>query len=80
MKMSNLLEALLCVWAGIAYLCRYYSKQRGGNFMDIIIERGCGLDVHKKTITVCIMGTGLKKENRTFTIMKNDHFRLKNWL
>ena len=48
--------------------------------MDIIIERGCGLDVHKRTLTACIMGTGLKKEIRTFTTMKNDHFRLKNWL
>jgi hypothetical protein len=80
MKMSNLLEALLCVWAGIMYLCRYYSKQRGGNFMDIIIERGCSLDVHRRTITACIMGTGLKKEIRTFTTMTNDLFRLKNWL
>ena len=33
--------------------------------MDIIIERGCGLDTHKKTITACIMGTGIKKEIRT---------------
>ena len=48
--------------------------------MDIIIERGCSLDVHRRTITACIMGTGLKKEIRTFTTMTNDLFRLKNWL
>ena len=48
--------------------------------MDIITERGCSLDVHRRTITACIMGTGLKKEIRTFTTMTNDLFRLKNWL
>jgi transposase len=48
--------------------------------MDIIIERGCGLDVHKKTITACIMGIGLKKEIRTYNTMTNDLLRLKMWL
>ena len=32
--------------------------------MDIIIKRGCGLDVHKKTIAACIMGIGHKKGNQ----------------
>ena len=48
--------------------------------MDIIIERGCGLDVHKKRITACIMGTGLKKEIRTFGTMTNDLLQIKAWL
>lgn len=48
--------------------------------MDIIIERGCGLDVHKKTIAACIMGTGIKKEIRTYNTMTNDLLRLKMWL
>jgi hypothetical protein len=30
--------------------------------MEIIIEKGCGLDVHKETVVGCIMGTGIKKE------------------
>jgi hypothetical protein len=33
--------------------------------MDIIIKRGGGLDVHKKTIAACIMGTGIKKSGLT---------------
>jgi transposase len=48
--------------------------------MEIIIERGCGLDVHKETVVACIMGTGVRKEIRTYTTMTNDLLRLKGWL
>ena len=48
--------------------------------MEIIIERGCGLDVHKETVVACIMGTGIRKEIRTYTAMTNDLLRLKGWL
>ena len=34
--------------------------------MDIIVERGAGLDVHKQRVVACIMGTGMKKEIRTY--------------
>ncbi len=32
-----------------------------GDIMDIIIERGAGLDVHKENVVACIMGSGIKK-------------------
>lgn len=48
--------------------------------MDIIIERGAGLDVHKGKVVACIMGVGIKKEIRTYQTMTNDLFRLKEWL
>ena len=48
--------------------------------MEIIIERGCGLDVHKETVVACIMGTGIQKEARTYTSMTHDLLRLKGWL
>jgi transposase len=48
--------------------------------METIIERGCGLDVHKETVVGCIMGAGIKKEIRTYTTMTNDLLRLKGWL
>jgi transposase len=48
--------------------------------MEIIIEKGCGLDVHKGTVVACIMGTGIKKEIKTYTTMTNDLLRLKEWL
>ena len=48
--------------------------------MEIIVDKGCGLDVHKGTVVACIMGTGIKKEIRTYTTMTNDLLRLKQWL
>jgi hypothetical protein len=40
--------------------------------MEIIIEKGCGLDVHKETVVACIMGIGIKKEIRTYLTVTND--------
>jgi transposase len=48
--------------------------------MEIIIERGAGLDVHKETVVACITGTGIKKEVRTYLTVTNDLLRLKKWL
>ncbi len=48
--------------------------------MEIIIEKGCGLDVHKGTVVACIMGAGIKREIRTYTSMTNGLLRLKQWL
>jgi transposase len=48
--------------------------------MDIIVERGAGLDVHKGSVVACVMGTGMKKEIRTYLTMTNDLLRLKVWL
>ena len=47
--------------------------------MDIIIQRGAGLDVHKGTVVACVMGTGIKIEIRTYRTMTTDLFRLKEW-
>ena len=30
--------------------------------MEIIIDEGCGLDVHKETVVACIMGTGVGED------------------
>ncbi|MGD0237214.1 MAG: IS110 family transposase [Syntrophorhabdales bacterium] len=48
--------------------------------MDIIVERGAGLDVHKHSVVACIMGTGVKKQIRTYSSMTNDLLRLRAWL
>ena len=48
--------------------------------MEVIVEKGCGLDVHKETVVACIMGAGIKKEIRTYSAMTNDLLRLKGWL
>jgi len=47
---------------------------------EIIIDKGCGLDVHKETVVACVMGRGIKKEIRTFSTKTNDLLRLKTWL
>jgi transposase len=51
--------------------------------MKEIIERCCGLDVHKETVVACVMiGTGKKmqKEIKTFQTMTDDLVNLKKWL
>ena len=48
--------------------------------MDIMVERGAGLDVHEGTVVVCVTRTSTKKEIRTSRTMTNDLFRLKEWL
>ena len=48
--------------------------------MDVIIDKGCGLDVHKDTVAACVMGSGIKKEIRTFRTMTGDLCKMKEWL
>ncbi len=40
-----------------------------GYVMETIVDRGCGIDVHNQIVVACIMGTGIKKEMRTYTAM-----------
>lgn len=52
--------------------------------METIFERCCGIDVHKKTLTACIMvgkGNRLKKKDiRTYSTMTGDIEQLRDWL
>ena len=45
-----------------------------------IINRGCGLDVHKNTVTACIQGSNLKNSIRTFQTTTKELFLMKEWL
>lgn len=45
-----------------------------------IIERGCGLDVHEKTVVATINGSGLKGETRTFDTFTSSLKELADWL
>lgn len=47
--------------------------------MDVIFERCCGIDVHKKMLMVCIF-TGRQKEIREFGTMTEDIRSLIGWL
>jgi transposase len=45
-----------------------------------IVERGCGLDVHKQTVVATIDGVGLKHETREFGTTTRSLTELKEWL
>lgn len=48
--------------------------------MEIIVERGAGLDVHQETVVATIDGPGITKETRTYKTVTNDLIRLRDWL
>jgi transposase len=52
--------------------------------MQVVHERCCGLDVHKKTVVACVLTPGTtgqpRKEVRTFGTMTADLERLADWL
>lgn len=45
-----------------------------------IVERGCGMDVHKETVVATVSGTGIKQETRTFSTFTSSLIELKEWL
>jgi transposase len=52
--------------------------------MEVVCERGCGLDVHQKTVVACLVATRedgqVTKEVRTFGTMTADLLELLDWL
>lgn len=45
-----------------------------------VIGRGCGIDVHKKTVVATINGEGLKRSTREFGTFMRSLTELKDWL
>ena len=52
--------------------------------MQVVHERCCGLDVHKRTVVACVLTTGTDgathKQVRTFSTMTADLLALGDWL
>ncbi|MDQ5853732.1 MAG: IS110 family transposase [Chloroflexota bacterium] len=52
--------------------------------MDVIVERACGLDVHKRTVVACLITPGANgkphQEIRTFSTVTAELLRLADWL
>ena len=52
--------------------------------MDVLYERCCGLDIHKRTVVACLVVPGTDgqpaKEVRSFGTMSDDLLRLADWL
>jgi transposase len=57
---------------------------RKGEHVDIVHERCCGLDIHKRTVVACAIVPGpqrhVVKEVRTFGTMTSDLLELADWL
>ncbi len=45
-----------------------------------VIERGCGIDVHKKVIVATIRGTGIKETTKTFNSFTESIEEMRDWL
>ncbi|HEY7357922.1 MAG TPA: IS110 family transposase [Ktedonobacterales bacterium] len=52
--------------------------------MQVVYERCCGLDVHKKTVVACVLITSpdgaVEKQTRTYSTMTSDLLALSDWL
>ncbi len=47
--------------------------------MEVVNERCCGLDVHKKTVVACVL-TSERRETRTYSAMTGELLKLGDWL
>lgn len=47
---------------------------------DQVIERGCGIDVHKKVIVATIRGTGIKETTKTYSSFTESIEQMRDWL
>ena len=45
-----------------------------------VIERGCGIDIHKKVLVATIRGTGIKEETRSFNCFTESIEQMRDWL
>ena len=45
-----------------------------------IVERGCGMDVHKETVVVTIQGKGIKTVTKSYSTFTGSLIKLKEWL
>ena len=54
--------------------------QRGKIEFEQVIERGCGIDVHKSVLVATIKGSGIKEETKSFGAFTDDIEQLKEWL
>jgi len=47
---------------------------------DQVVERGCGMDVHKETVVVSIQGKGIKTVTKSYSTFTSSLIKLKEWL
>ena len=76
MKMVQLWQELV----KFATVTNAKQKQTQEIAFEEVVERGCGLDVHKKEIVATVSGTGIESETRTFQSTTRSLTELKEWL
>ncbi len=54
--------------------------RRDNNEFEQVIERGCGLDVHRDTVVATVMGKGIQTETCTFGSTTSSLKELSEWL
>ena len=55
-------------------------KKKNQIEFEQIIERGCGIDIHKKVLVVTIRGAGIKEETRTYNGFTDSIEEMRDWL
>src|SRR5690606_8477996 len=45
-----------------------------------VVERGCGLDVHKETVVATIQGKGIKTITKSYSTFTGSLEKLRDWL
>jgi transposase len=55
-------------------------KEKNKVEFDQIIERGCGIDIHKKVLVATVRGTGIKEETRSFDGFTSSIEEMRDWL
>jgi transposase len=45
-----------------------------------VIEKGCGIDVHRDNVVATVMGKGIKTETRTFSTYTSSLIAMRNWI
>ena len=56
------------------------NKKSKGIRFDQVVIRGCGLDVHKKSVVAAISGEGIKNEVRSYETFTEAIEELRDWL
>jgi transposase len=55
-------------------------KQKSVIEFEQVVERGCGMDVHKETVVVTIRGKGIKTVTKSYSTFTSSLIKLKEWL
>ena len=55
-------------------------KKKNQVEFEQIIERGCGIDIHKKVLAATIRGTAIKEDTRTYDGFTDSIEEMRDWL